>query len=322
MTLIREKFQDFNVYQLEGASSFVYFDVADNKKFIRGLVDYLFSEQNLLGYANSLTPIPFEKGTKYYNKLVKELELFLNSELETLIYEPLTDEVRNALGEEYSLRTTDGKIAIQKEKIGKIGEYAFHVLLTQYFQLDCIIPKFRLLTDRNMSAFGIDALFYNQKTRTLYFGESKVCGKLTNAICLANKSLADYSQQIKEEYKLILSSDHLRLSESFTTDFQNPIEECLEFDEFIQEVGLANICIPIFLAHGQQELGEEDITKILKCMKEKITQKGLFKIETQYLLISLPIIDKHQMVETAMKKILELKDVYDEKLKAAKNSKL
>lgn len=50
--------------------------------------------------------------------------------------------------------------------------------------------------------FGIDALFFNPNQRTIYFGESKVCNSIENAITLVNRSFDDYEEQIAEEYKL------------------------------------------------------------------------------------------------------------------------
>ena len=47
-----------------------------------------------------------------------------------------------------------GNLKVQNDKVGKIGEYTFHLLLNNYFGLDCVLPKFRCTTDRNMSVFG------------------------------------------------------------------------------------------------------------------------------------------------------------------------
>ena len=95
---------------------------------------------------------------------------FLNSDLELLAVDDESDEIYTALGEEYHFVDVNGKVHIQKDKIGKIGEYAMHLLLTSYYKIHCIIPKFRCTTDRNMSVFGIDSLFFdphNQATSNL-----------------------------------------------------------------------------------------------------------------------------------------------------------
>ena len=82
--------------------------------------------------------------------------------MDLLTFDDVSNEVRNTLGEEYTFIDKNGETLLQKDKIGKIGEYIFHVLLTQYFHINCIIPKFRCTTDRNMSVFGIDAIFYDR----------------------------------------------------------------------------------------------------------------------------------------------------------------
>lgn len=50
----------FEVYKLDGASSFLYATFPNDDVFMNGLVDYLLEEKNLLSYANTLTKIPFE----------------------------------------------------------------------------------------------------------------------------------------------------------------------------------------------------------------------------------------------------------------------
>ena len=66
-----------------------------------GWSDYLFSETNRIYYGNTVTPIEFtpkpERDKKLYNTLVS----FLNSELERLALDDVSDEVCTALGEEY-----------------------------------------------------------------------------------------------------------------------------------------------------------------------------------------------------------------------------
>ena len=84
-----------------------------------------------------------------------------------------------------------------------------HLLLTSYYKIHCIIPKFRCTTDRNMSVFGIDSLFFDPQQKTIYFGESKVCKNIENAIRLVNRSFEDYERQIAEEYKLVLANEEV-----------------------------------------------------------------------------------------------------------------
>ena len=95
-----------------------------------GLSDYILSETNLLNYANTMSSTAFAPTLANYKKLYSTLETFLNAELELLTFDDVSNEVRNALGDEYTFVDKNGETLIQKDKIGKIGEYIFHVLLT------------------------------------------------------------------------------------------------------------------------------------------------------------------------------------------------
>ena len=190
--IYEEKFEQFTVYKSDVSNSFLYVNFSDPDRFMDGLSDYVLSETNLLNYANTLSPTAFTPTLANYKKLYSTLETFLNAEMELLTFDNVSNEVkdtlgdeynfinknngtpwmvldnvsnevRDTLGDEYTFISKDGETLIQKDKIGKIGEYIFHVLLTHYFKVSCIIPKFRCTTDRNMSVFGIDALFFDKK---------------------------------------------------------------------------------------------------------------------------------------------------------------
>lgn len=141
-----EVFEQFTIYKNGVSNSFLYAHFDNPDLFMDGLADYLLSERNLLNYANTLTPIEFTPTPAIYKKLYNTLGTFLNSELELLTFDDVSDEVRTTLGKEYRFIDVNGKTLVQKDKIGKIGEYALHLLLTRYFKANCIIPKFRSTT--------------------------------------------------------------------------------------------------------------------------------------------------------------------------------
>lgn len=128
-----EKFDQFIVYKSDLANSFLYANCSDADSFMDGLADYILSESNLLNYANTLTPIAFVPTPKIYKRLYSTISSFLNSALELLTFDDVTDEVRDVLGKEYTFVDCNGKTLVQKDKIGKIGEYTFHVLLSSYY---------------------------------------------------------------------------------------------------------------------------------------------------------------------------------------------
>lgn len=312
--MIKELFNQFTVYKHDASSSFLYAHFDNPDLFMDGLSEYLLNESNLLNYANTLTPIEFTPNPIIYTKLYRTLGSFLNSELELLTFDDVTDEVYTTIGEEYSFIDINGKTLIQKDKIGKIGEYAFHLLLTNYYKVNCIIPKFRCTTDRNMSVFGIDALFFNPNQRTIYFGESKVCKSIENAIILVNRSFDDYEEQIAEEYKLVLSNyEAFNLSQEFRNAFQEYTEVCISFQDFIKVASIKKICIPAFLTHGNSASANTP-EKFIHKMNTSLKRKCFFGLDTEYIFISLPIINKDKMMDIIMRKVVKKSNDYQNAL--------
>lgn len=312
--IYQEKFEEFTVYQRDVSRSFLFADFSSPEQFMEGLSNYLLSEGNLLNYANTISPSVFDPTPANYKKVYSTLETFLNAETELLSFDQVTKEVKTTLGEEYKFIDREGKTLLQKDKIGKIGEYAFHLILSKYFKVNCIIPKFRCTTDRNMSVFGIDALFFDPNERAIYFGESKVCKNIENAITLVNRSFLEYEKQISEEYKLVLSNNEaFRLSREFQDAFQQHTEVCISFVDFVKAASITTIYIPAFLAHGN---GNEMNTpsSYLDKMNQGITRKQFFGLDTRYLFISLPIISKDKLLDYIMKKVVKKSNEYRTKL--------
>lgn len=308
-----ESFENFTVYKSNAASSFLYAHFDNLDLFADGLSDYILSETNLLNYANTLSDIEFVPTAKIYKKLYSTIGAFLNAETELLTFDNTTEKVRNILGEEYKFVSSNGTLLIQKDKIGKVGEYAFHVLLKNYYHVHCIIPKFRCTTDRNMSVFGIDALFLDPTKNTILFGESKVCKTIDNAIVLVNRSLEEYETQISEEYKLVLSNDEIyNLSPEFIAAYKQHTDICITFEQFIKASNINKLCVPTFIAHGNSERGNT-AENYLNRMNTGIRRKNFFGLETEYLFISLPIIDKAKMMDVIMKKLVKKSNEYGSK---------
>lgn len=304
------KFEGFDVYKIENGYSFIYANFHDVDLLIEGLIDYIFDEDNLLNYATRISKIKFKGEIRQYARLYHNISLFLNEKLEKIDIKDVNEELYKVLEEEYSLISENGILKVQNDKIGKIGEYIFHLLLTNYFELDCIFPKLRLITDRNMSVFGIDTLFLNTKNKEIYFGESKFCKSLENGIKLINVSLKDYEIQISEEYRLLLTSDDaLKLSNEFIDLFGGLNQICLSFDEFVKKANIKSIGIPIFVAHGNEE-DENTPKSYIDKMSKRIKTKNLFGLENKYIFISLPVIDKNKFVEKAIKKVVKKQNEY------------
>lgn len=307
------KYDGFDVYRIKEGHSFVYANFNDEDKFIDGLTDYLFNEDNLLNYARRTSKISFTGEAKQWVRLYHNISIFLNSKLEVLEIGDVTEELKDILGNEYKLINVNGELKVQKDKVGKIGEYAFHILLTNYFQLDCIVPKFRCTTDRNMSVFGIDTLFLDIHNKILYFGEAKFSKNLESGIKLANRSLQEYEQQIREEYRGVLSSDDaFDLSEEFIDVFGEARQVCISFEKLIEIANITEIGVPIFIAHGKTD-ETDNPEDYIQDMRRKINNQSFFGLSTKYIFISLPVISKNKFIEMAMKKVVKKYHEYEQR---------
>lgn len=282
--LTEEKHEKFKIFVYEGNYTFYHISF-EISTFYDDLFDYFLSEENLLKFAENNSSLKFTPTKKNYVNLFKALNLFIDSEHIQVEYDEADNKIIIDEFDGYVDKT--GKTIIRLSKIGRLGEYFFHVLLSDYFNFDCIFPKILMSTDKNMSVHGIDAIFYDQKKKMLLFGESKVSKSLDNGITLINKSLNNYETEIDEEFRLVLSNRALKKN-NIDIELEDGIDKCITFKQFINEVEVKQIGIPIFVSHGD----DQDENVIIRKLNDKILKKNLFGIETVYMIISLPIINK------------------------------
>lgn len=291
--MINKKYDDFIVYSEENKYTLVHLYV-EKENFYNLLFKYFFSEERLLKYVENKESVHFMPTKANYSKLFKNLKKFIDSENTKFDKSKFCAELEkfikvDGLDEESLLK-------FRKDKIGKIGEYIFSIILLEYFGMTCIIPKLTMITDPNMSVFGIDTLFYDKKNDMLLFGESKFYANLNDGISALQKSLLNYEKQIEDEYLLVLSNiDNYKIP-IMENKYIQSVEECFTFREFIERENIKSIGIPLFVMHG----GKIESSKILKEFN-KIDQKTLFNLNTTYFCISLPIIDKEQFKSEFLK---------------------
>lgn len=304
------KYKSFEVHNIVDNFSFFHIEIKNESFFLQGLIDFILNEDNLLRYAKNKSAINFEPQKKNYIALYRELEKFIDEENADWV--EIDIDLENVLVDEYNkVQIKNGKKFIRLSKIGRIGEYIFHIFLSDYFNFNCIIPKVKLTTDRNMSVYGIDALFLDKTKKMILFGESKVANKLDNGIALVKKSLKNYEKEIREEYSLVLSNSHLKLN-GLEELFPGQTEVCLTFDEFLTQTETKNIGVPIFLAHGE----EKDPEVILQKLHKSIKRTKFFNLNTVYYVISLPLHDKRKFFSHLTNTISEKLEEYN----AAANS--
>lgn len=281
------RFDTFDVHNLKDNYSFFHINIKDSKLFLKGLVEYILNEDKLLRYAENKSGMMFKPTQKNYVTLFRELNNFIDDEnIESFMFDIELEDVFRDEFKESEIDEKEGIIRLSK--IGRIGEYIFHIFLSEYFNFNCIIPKVKLTTDKNMSVYGIDALFLDRDNEMILFGESKVTNKIENGIAMVKKSLKNYENEIREEYMLVLTNNQLKLS-GLEEVFPGQTEICLTFDDFIEGAQIKNIGIPVFIAHGT----EIDSMTILDKLATGIKRKQIFELNTVYYVISLPIIGKN-----------------------------
>lgn len=185
----QESFGDFIVYNEDKNYTFIHINLRDDDSFYKSIFDYFFNEDRMLTYIENNKSLSFEPSRKNYTILFRELKRYIDNENATISISALDKVIRSVLKNEGMLIKKDGKEFVRKDKIGKMGEYIFSILLRDYFQFDCILPKVHLQTDYNMSIYGIDTVFYSGKNDMLLFGESKFSSNLKNGITLLKNPL-------------------------------------------------------------------------------------------------------------------------------------
>ncbi|MED1914444.1 Hachiman antiphage defense system protein HamA [Brevibacillus sp. DP1.3A] len=305
-----KKYKSFEVHNIVDNYSFFHIEIKNEPLFLEGLIEFVLNEDNLLRYAKNKSAISFEPDRKNYVSLYRELEKFIDEE--NVDWVEIDLDLEDVLVDEYDkVKIKNGTKFIRLSKIGRIGEYIFHIFLSDYFNFNCIIPKVKLTTDRNMSVYGIDALFLDIANKMILFGESKVANTLDNGIALVKKSLKNYEKEIREEYSLVLSNSHLKLN-GLEELFHGQTEVCLTFDEFLSQTETQNIGVPIFIAHGE----ETDPEVILHKLHQNIKRTRFFNLNTIYYVISLPIHNKRKFFSHLTNTISEKLEDYN----AAANS--
>jgi hypothetical protein len=302
-----EEFDCFQVHKLQNRYSFFHIEIEDTDVFYEKLFNYFFSEDKLLRYCENSSAITFRPSKRNYVTLFKHLKIYVDSEnLEKDVSE-LECVLLAVLQEEMHLEDSNGKKLVRLDKMGKIGEYLFCCLLSDYFHFECIIPKVHLQTDYNMSVYGIDTLYYSPRNDLLLFGESKVSLRLDNGVHLVNTSLKGYEKQLEDEFCLVLSNRlYKNKLDIFSTRFGDIADVTLSIQDFIRKARISQIGVPIFIAHGTETSKTEIFKKLAK-----IRCQNFFNLHTKYYLISLPVIDKNKLIVTFTKMIREKGEYYE-----------
>ena len=297
-----KKFNNFTLYMDGEKNIFIHIDI-NSTDFYKNLFNYFFHEDKILNYISNKTNIKFSSTQEDFVKLCKKINDFIDEENMSIDLVDFENELKNYIDwENYS---KEELLTLRRDKVGKVGEYIFHNILVDYFNSLCIIPKLNLTTNRNMSIYGIDVIFYNPNDNTLMFGESKVSISLENGIKLVNDSLKNYEHQIFEEYRAILSNDIIPM-QNLPQNLKKYINKCIDFKRFVLEADIKTITIPIFIAHGK----ENDINQIFNQMNN-LKKTTILDLNINYIIISLPILDKNVFQSSLISFLRERSNYYE-----------
>lgn len=277
------KYQDFDIYNELTEKQFRYIHIKQ-PYFYEKLCKYLLSPEIINAHATLNINVDTNLSIENYREIYDRLIQFIDFEKVININDLLDPSIKSILDAELINFSAD----LRKDKWGRIGEYVFNIILDTYFNLDCVIRKFALNTSPNMSVYGIDTVHCSLKDKCLYFGESKFVSDIAKGVALINKSLEQYEAQIGKEY-FNISNANFRRNPKFSRIYQKYINMCFTFSEFINEVKMETIGIPIFIAHA----GNFDETTVFSELR-KIKKQNLFGLNTEYIVISFPILDKEQ----------------------------
>lgn len=268
-------------------------------EMVDDIFDFFFSEETLYSHFKNQVDAPFSSEPKNYSLVFRYLKEFIDSEIEEENYSPkdYSKEIVDMIEEENLFFS---KHNIRRDKVGKLGEYLMSIILEKYFSFRCVLPKMNLITNRNMSVYGIDTLYYSKEENAILFGESKFTTTLDNGLFLLSKSLEKYDLMITNDIELIFTQDKLSILNLPNEKYRNAIECFVDVPTFIKDVGIKEIWIPTFIAHGQ-DLDETTIISKLNTLK----RDNKMGMNTKYFVMSMPIKDVKVFIELLTLKIKE-----------------
>jgi hypothetical protein len=274
-------------------SSFIYSEISSEDKMYDALFSFFFSKETLYDHFRAGNEPLYEPTQRNFVSLYRNLHNFIDDEnIITEKADKLSEEALKIMKDEGMVKIEgDSVFIIRNDKVGKIGEYLFSILLEKYFDCDCIIPKTKLITDPNMSVYGIDTLHYSQKNKIIMFGESKFTMTLASGVHLIKESLKNYEKQLKDEYTLVLSNKFLNLN-IIPQTYGNEIGVCISFEKFLEEAKIDKIGIPLFVAHGDYGDNIQEIFSKINSFE----RVNFFGKETLYTIISFPVLSKEKVL--------------------------
>lgn len=305
------KYDNFNVYVDNSKNVFKHVRFESPKDLYSELFEYFFSLNKLIRYCEIENVEENCLDRTQLISLYNNLQKFIDKENYSFLKEEVSNfsDIIDILFDENIFIKDGDKINVKKDKCGKIGELIFFNILSDYFRYKHVINKFHLITSYEQSVFGMDEIFYSEQENMLIFGESKLTKNLSNGIGLVNKSLSLYEERLKDEFKLVLRNDFYFNKLNIPENLKKAVLNSKDFEQFIDVFNIDKICIPIFIMHGKN-MDEKKIIENLNNIK----CNSFFGLTVKYILVSLPIIDKENLMSYFATRIAERIEYYGNKV--------
>lgn len=290
----------------------------DNDEFNKFIIKSIFEDKELYRYITNWLDEPKDDLKKLYP--IKQLISLIKNLKKEYIRDNVPKEIKKKIckskraklfGVEIDVNKKDWEQKFDQYLEDNISGYdvvakiILSKIIEEKFEANVFVTKLSHATNRNMKVFGMDTVHFNEKTNTMFYGESK----LTNTIDLGLKEhseeldLIDF--KINEECQLLAQfQNDIRSSEKIKDEIVDfgikmTINRALSFLNLKKEEKPYNVALVFFVAHGEN-YDYEFITNKVNLFRKKI---HLQDIEINC--VTLPIKDKNDFIKRVEEVISE-----------------
>ena len=176
---------------------------------------------------------------------------------------------------------------------GDLGEYLMNILIEKMDISKTLISKVSLKTSPSMPSFGNDNIFFDVKTKTLYFGEAKFYDNTAKALLEAFSSI---NMHMKNSVELSYITTHTKTFIAENGRTLNKIRKELEILP-ISQINVSSITFVI----SQDCYESDNYLKLLNTMMKNGSISNEYVEES--IMVFLPIISKNDFLNYFEKKV-------------------
>lgn len=282
----------------------------DDEEFNKYIIKSIFQDKELYKYVTNFLDEPVEDYKKLYP--INQLISLIKNLKKEYIRDNVPKDIKKKICKSKRAKLFGVEIDTNKkdweEKFDQyldnningydvIAEIILSKIIEEKFNASVFVTKLAQATSRNMKVFGIDTVHFNEKTNTMFYGESK----LTNNIDLGLQQHSDELElmdfKINEECQLLAQmQNNIRSSEKIKQDVTNfgikmTINKTFSFLNLKKEEKLYNVALVFFVAHGEK-YDYEFITNKVNEFRKKIHFKDI-----EINCVTLPIKSKNDFIE-------------------------